>query len=57
MRRWKETFIVNLWIESDPNESDKRANLRGSVEHLPTRRRFYFAELAELIEFLQRRQR
>jgi hypothetical protein len=57
MRRWKETFIVNLWIESDPNESDKRANLRGSVEHLPTRRRLYFSELAELVEFLQRRQR
>jgi hypothetical protein len=55
MARRKETFIVKLWIDSDGGGTGtQRSGCRGSVEHLATRRRLYFSEVVELVEFLSR---
>jgi hypothetical protein len=54
MARRKESFIVKLWIDSDAATGAQRAGCRGSVEHLATRRRLYFSEVVELVEFLSR---
>ena len=51
MNRRKYAFLVSVWVETGDEERDMR-QWRGSVEHLATKRRFYFSEIAELVDFL-----
>jgi len=52
----RQAFLVKLWV--DDGASDAHAtpptgvSARGSVEHLESKRRLYFSEMAQLIEFL-----
>ena len=47
-----QLFIVRIWPES----SRSAAHLwRGSVEHIPSRQRFYFSSLGDLNDFISLR--
>jgi hypothetical protein len=46
----KDAFLLNLWVEAAGG--GEPARWRGSIEHLATRRRYYFTVLAELVRFL-----
>jgi hypothetical protein len=49
----KQAFLLNLWLEADGVETPaSRGWRRGSVEHLESRRRLYFSDVAELLDFL-----
>jgi hypothetical protein len=48
-RRQEHAFIVRVWHEA----SDDAAPWRGSVEHVSTHRRHYFADLSELLDFIR----
>jgi hypothetical protein len=52
MIRRKYAFIVKLWFEAADEETPDSRGWRGSVENLGTRRRLYFSEIAELVNFL-----
>jgi hypothetical protein len=47
--RQEHAFIVRVWHE----QSDEPVQWRGSVEHVSSRRRHYFADLSELLEFIR----
>jgi hypothetical protein len=42
-------FVVRLWSET---EQKPRAACRGSVEHVPSRQKFYFTSLDDLSDFI-----
>ena len=51
----KQAFLVKLWVDGDRDATvaaPARAGARGSVEHLASKRRLYFNEMAQLVEFL-----
>jgi hypothetical protein len=50
--RSKDSFLVTLWTEGGDAGTDAAPAWRGSVEHLPTKRRLYFSAPSELIGFL-----
>jgi len=50
--RRKDVFLVSLWREGDVHGALPAAHWRGSVEHVSSRRRLYFADLIELVAFL-----
>ena len=45
-------FIVRIWPESSRSLSHL---WRGSVEHIPSRQRFYFSSLGDLNDFISLR--
>lgn len=48
-RRPQHVFIVRLWTEAvEPTT----AQWRGSVEHVPSAQRLYFASLVDLTDFI-----
>lgn len=50
--RDEHLFIVRIWQEAGRRLSQE---WRGSVEHIPTRQRFYFASFSDLTDFIARR--
>jgi hypothetical protein len=50
----KSSFLVTLWVPSNEAEPEGAPGWRGSVEHLTTKRRFYFTGPNELIGFIAR---
>lgn len=48
--RREHAFLVRTWCES--GRAGRRAEWRGSVEHLGTKERYYFRELADLDAFI-----
>jgi hypothetical protein len=51
MERVEHLFVVRIWREAGANDRDA---WRGSVEHVATGARRYFAALAELDAFILR---
>jgi hypothetical protein len=49
--RREHLFVVRLWFES----ANDRGQWRGSVEHVDTGQRLYFASLSDMTEFIQHR--
>jgi hypothetical protein len=51
----KQAFLVKLWV-TDEGTTDAASPVpggaRGSVEHLESKRRLYFSEIAQLVAFL-----
>jgi hypothetical protein len=48
----KQAFLVKLWLEADDvGTPASRGWRRGSVEHLESRRRLYFSDVGELLDF------
>ena len=45
-------FVVRIWPESSRSETHR---WRGSVEHIPSRQRFYFSSLGDLNDFISLR--
>jgi hypothetical protein len=51
----RQAFLVKIWVDGDgesPATLTVGSRARGSVEHLESKRRLYFSEMAQLIEFL-----
>ena len=48
--RREHAFLVRMWCES--GNAGRRAEWRGSVEHLVTKQRRYFRDLADLTAFI-----
>jgi hypothetical protein len=48
--RTEHAFLVRTWRE--PGDASAGAEWRGSVEHLPSKKRRYFRELADLCAFI-----
>jgi hypothetical protein len=56
--RAQQAFLVKLWLEADDvGTPASRGWRRGSVEHLESRRRLYFSDVAELLDFDSRASR
>jgi hypothetical protein len=47
--RSQHLFIVRMWQEVDSRKPDQ---WRGSVEHVPSAQRLYFASLGDLNDFI-----
>ncbi len=52
--RRKHAFVLYLWVEGEPDRDQGEPAWRGSIEHLPTKRRLYFSVLTDLMRFLSR---
>ena len=50
MARVQHLFIVRVWQE--PGSAATPSQWRGSIEHVPANDRFYFAHLADLLDFI-----
>ena len=50
-RRREHRFVVRLWFEG----ANERGQWRGSVEHVDTGQRVYFASLSDMTEFIRHR--
>ncbi len=48
--RQEHAFVVRVWCE----EGGLSSSWRGSVEHVGTRHRRYFGDLAEVLDFIRR---
>ncbi len=48
-QRLEHLFIVRIWQEASPA---RNGPWRGSVEHVPSSQRFYFASLDDLADFI-----
>ncbi|RPI30704.1 MAG: hypothetical protein EHM70_13220 [Chloroflexota bacterium] len=48
-KRPQHLFMVRIWYE---NGQDSEGQLRGSVEHVPTGKRMYFASLNDMADFI-----
>ncbi len=49
LQRVEHLFIVRIWQEAS---QDSGGPWRGSVEHVPSSQRFYFASLNDLNDFI-----
>ncbi len=47
----EHAFLVRTWCET--GETNASAQWRGSVEHLPTKKRLYFRDFADLCAFIR----
>ena len=45
-------FVVRIWLE--PGRTPAEGQWRGSVEHMPSGQRRYFAEMEDLARFVRR---
>ncbi len=48
----RHVFVVRVWREA--SQANPGGQWRGSVEHVPTGQRIYFASLEALLEFIGR---
>jgi len=51
-RRTEHAFLVRIWQEADNGAS---ADWRGFIEHVSTKQRLYFSEIADLNDFVRLR--
>ncbi len=54
IERMEHAFLVRTWREA--GETDASAQWRGSVEHLPSKKRLYFRDFADLCAFIRMQQ-
>jgi hypothetical protein len=52
MANAQHLFIVRIWLEQSNGQPPDQ--WRGSVEHIPSARRFYFTALSDLLDFIKR---
>jgi hypothetical protein len=50
LERSQHLFIVRVWCE--PSDQEPPGQWRGSVEHIPSGQRIYFANLLDLTRFM-----
>jgi hypothetical protein len=48
--RSQHLFIVRVWCE--PSDQEPPGQWRGSVEHVPSGQRIYFASMSDLTRFI-----
>jgi hypothetical protein len=51
-----ETYVVQIWIRAEEDETPNRADLRGFVEHVGSGRRAPFRDSGELLAFFETQQ-
>ena len=51
MPRNTQSFIIRIWYEETNNQATALAR-RGSVEHVSSKRRFFFQDLAQILRFI-----
>ncbi|HXW76687.1 MAG TPA: hypothetical protein VEJ20_04680 [Candidatus Eremiobacteraceae bacterium] len=52
MERSEHRFLVHMWLESAPNGEGQ---WRGAVDHVGSGKRYYFASLGDLTDFIRLR--
>lgn len=52
LQRYTHSFIVRVWLEG-PARGALQAVWRGHVTHVPTGKRRYLTDLAEVVEFIR----